>query len=78
MAGMSRKGRALIALALTGWIGSLLSHVIALRTDAADESRRWKGRRNLFLLLSSLSTNALVLATLYRYGKKGKTRLQGA
>lgn len=66
---MSRKRTVLIVLAAIGWIGTLLSHLVALWTDEADEKRGWEGRRNRFLLLSSLTTNTLVLTTVYRYGK---------
>lgn len=68
--GMDRKRNALVVLACIGWTGTLLSHVIALHIDYADENQEWKERRNQFLLLSSLTTNTLVLSTVYRYGKR--------
>lgn len=67
--GMGQKGKVLIVLAVIGWTGTLLSHFIAFRTDEIDEKREWEERRNRFLLLSSLTTNTLVLSTVYRYGK---------
>lgn len=73
---MSRKRKILIVLTVIGWTGTLLSHVIALRTDETDEKQGWEERRNQFLLLSSLTTNTLVLSTVYRYGMEIRERLQ--
>lgn len=64
---MGRKRTALVVLAVVGWTGTLVSHLIARRAGNGKQS--WEEHRNRFLLLSSLATNALVLSTLYRYGK---------
>lgn len=62
--------RALLFLAPLCWTAALVSHLVSVL--AAEESERieWAERRNLFLLCSSLSTNALAFATGYRYAKR--------
>ncbi|SDR02279.1 hypothetical protein [Natronobacterium texcoconense] len=64
----------LAALAVVGWTGTAVSQLTVLRTTEERERIEWTERRNQFLLLSSLSTNALVFATAYRYAKALQTR----
>lgn len=67
---MSRFSRPLVALAVVSWTATAVAQLVAVL--AAEESERieWSERRNLFLLCSSLATNALVLTTAYRYAKR--------
>lgn len=66
---MVRLRRTLAVLALVGWTGTALSQLVAARANTRRERIEWTERRNLFLLLSSLSTNALTFASLYRYAR---------
>lgn len=59
--------RALAVLAALSWTATALSQLVAWTTVSESERIEWTERRNLFLLCSSLSTNALALATVYRY-----------
>ena len=67
---MSGLRRALSVLAPLCWIATAASHLVALLTAEESERIEWTERRNLFLLCSSLSTNALALTSLYRYAKR--------
>ncbi|SFB85283.1 hypothetical protein SAMN05444422_102398 [Halobiforma haloterrestris] len=71
---MVRFRRLLAVLAVVGWTGTALSQLVALRADTQRERIEWTERRNRFLLLSSLSTNALTVATLYRYARAVRRR----
>ena len=74
---MNRKHGLLLGLALVGWTGTLLSHITAFRTEGPEGKGDWVERRDRFMLLASLSTNTLVLITLYRYGKGISERRRG-
>lgn len=71
---MGRKRKLVVVLAVIGWTGTLLSHVIALRVDERERKEGWNERRNQFWLLSSLATNTLVLTTVYRHGRRIRKR----
>ncbi|WP_238593373.1 hypothetical protein [Natronobacterium lacisalsi] len=71
---MARLRRTLVVLALVGWTGTALSQLVVLRANTQRERIEWTERRNRFLLLSSLSTNALTAATLYRYARAVRRR----
>lgn len=71
---MRRRSLALAALAVGGWLGALVSHLVAMRADDEEALKQWTLRRNQFLLLSSLCMNTLVLSTVYRYAKKRRQR----
>ena len=64
---MGRSRLALVLLAVGSWGATVAAQLVAALT--ADEAERieWTERRNLFLLLSSLATNALVLRAAYRF-----------
>lgn len=70
---MSRLGRILVALAFAAWSGTAVSQVVGGRASAQSERIEWTERRNLFLLCSSLSTNALAFHTLYRFLRARRT-----
>lgn len=63
---MVRIRRVLTLAALCSWTATALAHLVATGARAESERIEWAERRNLFLLCSSLSTNALVFTTLYR------------
>ncbi|EMA27465.1 hypothetical protein [Halobiforma nitratireducens] len=67
---MDRLPRLLLVLAALGWLGTALSQLAAATATQQREQIEWTERRNQFLLLSSLSTNAVVFTTLYRYIKR--------
>lgn len=70
---MSRLSRPLVALALGSWTATALSQLVAVLAAEERERIEWSERRNLFLLCSSLATNALVLTTAYRYAKRRRS-----
>ena len=57
----------LASIAISGWIGALISHRRAVRTADDDVREGFATRRNQFLLLSSICMNSLVLSTAYWY-----------
>jgi hypothetical protein len=67
---MPRLRRTLSFVAPLCWTAALVSHCVSVL--AAEESERieWGERRNLFLLCSSLSTNALAAAAIYGYARR--------
>lgn len=67
---MGRKRRALVAVALAGWLCALGSHVAAARAEDEEQSSSWALTRDRFLLVSSLSMNTAVLSTVYRYAQR--------
>lgn len=67
---MRRISLALLVLALGGWLGAIVSQVMAMRMEDEDEKSEWTVTRNQCLLLSSMSMNTLVLSTVYRYVRK--------
>lgn len=71
---MVRLRSVLAALACCGWTGTVASQLVALRTADETERIEWTERRNQFLLLSSLSTNVLVLSVAYRYLQNLRSR----
>ena len=60
----------LVLLALLGWLGALVSQVRAWVTSDDGAATTWRGRRNRFLLLSSIAMNTAVLSTVYLLVKK--------
>jgi hypothetical protein len=66
---MGRFGR-LAALAVLAWTATALAQFVAWTATEENERIEWTERRNLFLLCSSLSTNALVFTTVYRYARR--------
>ena len=62
--------RVLAALAACSWTATALAHLVSRTASAESDRIEWGERRNLFLLCSSLSTNALAFATLYRYARR--------
>lgn len=67
---MSGFRRTLLFLAPLCWTATLVSHLVSVLTPEESERIEWSERRNLFLLCSSLSTNALAFATAYRYARR--------
>ena len=67
---MPRIRRVLVLLALLGWLGALVSQVRALVSNDEGAATTWRGRRNQFLLLSSIAMNTAVLSTVYLLVKK--------
>lgn len=59
--------RPILALfALLTWGATLAAHLVTRLTASESERIEWTERRNLFALVSSLATNALVFATICR------------
>ncbi|MDQ2050142.1 hypothetical protein RBH26_06555 [Natronolimnohabitans sp. A-GB9] len=67
---MPRVRRTLVTVALAGWIGALVSQLAALRADEEPTETRWTNRRNLCVLLSSITMNTAVALTVYRYVRR--------
>ncbi|NKE35839.1 hypothetical protein GWG54_08395 [Natronococcus sp. JC468] len=67
---MVRPRRLLPLLAALSWTATALAQLVVRTTTAERERIEWTERRNLFLLCSSLSTNALALATASRYARR--------
>ncbi|AWB27136.1 hypothetical protein HARCEL1_05150 [Halococcoides cellulosivorans] len=67
---MRRLSLTLLTIAIAGWIVAGVTLVRGLRADGDHERSEWATRRNLSLLVSSLSMNSLVGLTLYRSAKK--------
>jgi hypothetical protein len=67
---MSGLSRALFVLAPLCWLATAISHLVSLLNPEQSERIEWTERRNLFLLCSSLSTNALAVTVAYRYVKR--------
>ncbi|WP_293032353.1 hypothetical protein [Natronococcus sp.] len=65
---MVRFGR-LAVIASLAWTATALAQFVAWTATEENERIEWSERRNLFLLCSSLSTNALVFRTVYRYAR---------
>ncbi|WP_394739273.1 hypothetical protein [Natronococcus roseus] len=63
---MVRFGRLTVVAALA-WTATALAQFVAWTATEENERIEWTERRNLFLLCSSLSTNALAATTLSRY-----------
>ena len=74
---LERLRRLAAALALLGWSATFASQLAVLR--AADEAERdaREGRRDRFLLLSSLATNTLVFVSVYLYARSWWDRRTG-
>lgn len=66
---MVRFGRLAVVAALA-WTATALAQLVAWTATEENERIEWTERRNLFLLCSSLSTNALALTTVYRYARR--------
>lgn len=64
---MSRYGRLLAVVAVLAWTATAIAHLFATLASAESDRIEWGERRNLLALCGSLSTNALALATAYRY-----------
>jgi hypothetical protein len=64
---MSGLRRTLLVLVPLCWLATALSHLVTLLAPERSERIEWAERRNLFLLCSSLSTNALAATSAYRY-----------
>ncbi|MDG5818368.1 hypothetical protein [Natronococcus sp. A-GB7] len=73
---MVRFGRLAVVAALAwtatalAWTATALAQFVAWTATEENERIEWTERRNLFLLCSSLSTNALALTTVYRYATR--------
>ena len=67
---MQRFRRVLVLLALAGWFGAFVSHVVAVGCADRETRSRRKVTRNQFLLLSSVCLNTLCLHAIYRYAKR--------
>lgn len=64
---MSRYRGLLAVVAVLAWTAAAAAHLIATLAPSESDRIEWGERRNLFALCGSLSTNALVLVTGYRY-----------
>lgn len=64
---MSRYRRILAVVAVLAWTATAITHLIATLAPSESERIEWGERRALFARCESLSTNALVFATAYRY-----------
>ena len=64
---MSRNRRILAVVAVFAWTATATSHLIATLAPSESDRIEWGERRTLFARCGSLSTNALVFATVYRY-----------
>ncbi|MFW6385438.1 MAG: hypothetical protein ACOCY7_04810 [Halodesulfurarchaeum sp.] len=67
---MGRTRIVLVALAITGWIGALLTQLKIVRTADDVTVSNLKITRNRFLLLSSITMNTVVLGSVYRFVKR--------
>lgn len=63
---MERYQRALLTLAILGWLGAIRSQLRAVRADDEGITDQRIVARNRYLLLASLSMNSLVATVLYR------------
>lgn len=64
---MGRYRHLLAVVALLAWTAAAVAHLLATLAPVESDRIEWGERRNLFALCGSLSTNALVFATVYRY-----------
>ncbi|MFU8869454.1 hypothetical protein [Natronococcus sp.] len=62
--------RRLAVVAALAWTVTALAQFVAWTATEENERIEWTERRNLFLLCSSLSTNALAATTIYRYMRR--------
>ena len=74
---MRKRYLVLVVTALTGWCVALTAQVLAMATSDVEKKARWKDRRNLCFLLSSLAMNTLALSLLFQFGKALRSRVRG-
>ena len=74
---MRNRHLVLLGTALAGWCVAVFAQLLAMATSDVEEKARWKDRRNLGFLLSSLAMNTLALSLLYRMAKGVRSRVSG-